>query len=108
VANPVYSNITATGTYTFWLDNSQSPFNASYAVEFAASTTGSYLVTFTLDDPEDTTWTPIWNADPTNGSAQTATAVGSYQYPIRGLRIVFSALGGTTLARVAILQGNPP
>jgi hypothetical protein len=108
VANPVYFNITATGTYLFWLDNSQSPFNASWAVEFAASTTGTYTVKFTLDDPEDTTWTPVWIADPTNGGSLTATQSGPYTFPIRGLQVIFTVLGGTALARVAILQGNPP
>lgn len=105
MANPIYQNITATGTYTFWLDNFQSPFDASWAVEYATSTTGTYTVKFTLDDPNDTSWTPIWIADPTNGGSLTATAFGSYVFPIRGLQVIFSALGGTDLARVAILQG---
>lgn len=106
MSNPTYIPITATGTYGTYLDTVQSPFNLSYAVEFAAGTTGTYTVSYTLDDPNDLSWTPVWVADPTNGSAQTATQVGYYTFPIRGLRVIFSALGGTGIARFAILQGT--
>lgn len=106
MANPAYIPIAATGTYVYYTDFFQSPFNLSYVVEFAAGTTGSYTVNYTLDDPNDPTWTPIWVADPTNGTAQTATKGGSYSVPIRGLQVIFSALGGTAVARLAVLQGT--
>jgi hypothetical protein len=109
VANPSYTLITATGTTNIWLDNFQSPFNMAYAVEFAAGTTGSFTVNFTLDDPNplpgsiNAGWTPIWIADPTNGTAKTATAAGSYVTPIRGLQVIFSAISGS--AMLAVVQG---
>lgn len=106
MANPAYIPITATGTFPFYPDWLQSPFNLSYAVEYAAGTTGTYTVSYTLDDPNDATWTPIWIADPTNGVAQTAAAGGFYTFPIRGLRVIFSAIGGATSARFAIIQGQ--
>lgn len=106
MANPIYVPITATGTYGKFLDIIQSPFNLTYAVEFAAGTTGSYTVSYTLDDPNDVNWTPVWISDPTNGTAQTATQGGFYGYPVRGIRVIFSALGGTAIARLAILQGT--
>lgn len=108
MANPIYVPITAPGTFSKFVDISQSPFNLSYVVEFAVGTTGSYVVKYTLDDPNDLTWTPVWAPDPTNGTAQTATQGGFYTFPIRGLQVIFSALGGTAMARLAILQGNPP
>jgi len=105
MANPIYVPITATGTFAKYLDFMQSPASISYAVEFAAGTTGTFTVSYTLDDPNDTTWTPIWIADPVNGSAQTSSVGGVYVGPIRGLRVIFSALGGSNSARFAILQG---
>ena len=106
MANPIYIPITATGTFAMYFDTIQSPFNASYAVEFAAGTTGTYTVSYTLDNPNDLTWTPVWVPDPTNGAAQTATQGGFYGFPIRGLRVIFSALGGSNSARFAVLQGT--
>lgn len=106
MANPSYTPITATGTYAYYTDFFQSPFNLSYAVEFAAGTTGSYTVSYTLDDPNDLSWTPVWVADPTNGTAQTATQGGFYSFPVRGLRVIFSALGGSASARLAVIQGT--
>jgi hypothetical protein len=112
VANPSYTLITATGTFSFWPDWIQSPFNLSYAVEFAAGTSGTYTVSYTLDDPNEqidrygaVAWTPIWLADPTNGAVQTASAGGYYTFPIRGLRVIVSALSGGN-ARFAVLQGQ--
>jgi len=111
MAKPSYTLITATGTYAFYPDWMQSPFNLSYGVEFASGATGTYTVSYTLDDVNQqidyygsTAWTPIWLADPTNGSAQTASAGGFYTFPIRGLRVIFSALSGGR-ARFAVLQG---
>lgn len=106
MANPAYATITATGTYDFWCDYTQSPFNMSYAVEFESGTTGTYTVNYTLDDPNDPTWTPIWLPDPTNGNAQTASQGGFYSFPIRGIQVIFSALGGTGVARFARIQGT--
>lgn len=106
MANPIVIPITATGTFATYLDTVQSPFNLSYAVAFAAATTGTYTVSYTLDDPNDLSWTPVWIADPTNGAAQTATQGGSYSFPIRGLRVIFSALGGASSVRFVIIQGT--
>jgi hypothetical protein len=113
VANPTYIPITATGTFDYWADYTQSPFNLSYAIEFASGTTGSFLLNYTLDDPNTQPntpnygWTPIWIPDPINGTAQTASIGGYYQFPIRGLQAIFSALGGTGSVMFAIIQGNP-
>lgn len=110
MANPIYALITATGTYDFWLDNFQSPFNMAYAVELKAASTASFTVNYTLDDPNpalgavNAGWTPIWLADPTNGTAKTVSSAGSYVTPIRGLQVVFSAISGPVL--IAIVQGQ--
>jgi hypothetical protein len=111
VANAIYIPIAAgAGTYTTWLDYLTAPPNVSYAVELAAGASGaSFVVNFTLDDPDplagaaNVGWTPIWIADPTNGTAKTATVYGSYVFPIRGLQVVFTTLTGTAL--FAVLQG---
>lgn len=106
MANPSYTLITATGTYAYYPDWMQVPFSLGYGVEFASGTTGTYTVSYTLDDPNDASWTPIWLPDPTNGSAQTAGSGGFYSgNPIRGIRVIFTVLGGTAKARFAILQG---
>jgi hypothetical protein len=104
MANPVYIPITATGTFATYPEAA----NLTYAVELAAGTTGTYTLQYTLDDPNDATWTPVWLTDPTNGVAQTASAGGFYDFRIRGLRVVFSALGGTASARLAVLPGLSP
>lgn len=106
MANPIYIPITATGTFNTYLDTTQSPFNMSYAVELAAGTTGTYTVNYTLDDPNDPNWTPVWIPDPINGAAQTTSQGGFYDWSIRGLQVVFSALGGSNSARLAVLQGT--
>lgn len=111
MANASYTAIPAgAGTYTVWLDYLTAPPNTSYAVELAAGASGaSFTVQFTLDDPDplwqalNVGWTPIWIADPVNGTAQTGTVAGFYQYPIRGIRVVFTTLTGT--AMFAVLQG---
>ena len=111
MANASYTAIPAgAGTYTVWLDYFTAPPNVGYAVELAAGASGaSFVVNFTMDDPDplagapNVGWTPIWIADPTNGTAKTSTVSGSYVFPIRGLQVVFTTLTGT--AMFAVLQG---
>lgn len=105
MANPVIIPVTTAATYATYPDWMQSRFGLSYAVEKGASATGSYVVNYTLDDPNDLTWTPIWIADPTNGTAQTTTQGGFYSSPVRGLQFIFSAVGGTGGWRIVVLQG---
>ena len=111
MAMPSYTPIKATGTYAYYPDFMQSPFNLSFAVELAGGTTGTYTVSYTLDDPQPqitnyggTAWTPIWLPDLTLGAATSVSAGGYYTFPIRGLRVIFSALAGGN-ARFAILEG---
>lgn len=109
MANPAYIPITThTGTADaqFNADWALRPFNLSYAVEVPGGVTISYTVQYTLDDVNDLSWTPVWIADPTNGSAQTATQGGFYSFPIRGLRVNVTALAGGT-ARLAVIQAMP-
>lgn len=109
MAKASYTLITAPGTYPVWLDYLTAPPNTSYAVEFAAAATGSYTVQFTLDDPNpgvgepNVGWTPIWIADALLGTAQTATGSNYTQFPIRGVRVIFSAISGS--AMFVVLQG---
>ena len=106
MANPVTIPITATGTFAHYPDWLETPFDISYAIELASGTTGTYTVSYSMDDPNDATWTPVWIADPTNGSAQTTSQAGYFDnHRIRGIRVIFSALGGTASARFVILQG---
>lgn len=94
-------------------DWQQTPFSLSYAVEVPAGVTTSFTVQYTLDDVNDPTWTPVWIADPTNGTAKTGTVAGFYgpgtsgPGPIRGLRVNVSSLtGGVASLRFAVLQGS--
>jgi hypothetical protein len=112
VAKPSYTLITATGTFAFYPDWIQSPFNLSYAVELAAGTSATYTMSYTLDDVNQqidhygsAAWTPIWLPDLTLGGTTTVSAGGYYSFPIRGLRVVVSALSGGN-ARFAVLQGQ--
>lgn len=109
MAGPIsgtYQTISATGTFAglYLPDWQQSPLNLSYAVEVPAGVTTSFSVSYTLDDIEDLTWTPVWFADPANGSATIVTAGGSYSTPIRGLSVAVTALSGGII-RFAVLQG---
>lgn len=110
MAGGSYTPITATGTYAVYLDYLVTPPNTSYAVEFAAGTTGTFTVSYTLDDPNpgvgspNVGWTPIWLNDP-SAIAQTGSLSGTFQFPIRGIRVVFAALGGSASAMFAVLQG---
>lgn len=103
MANRIVIPVAATGTYTTNLDWLTAPPNTSYAVELAAGATASWTASYSLDDPNDLTWTQIFIPDPTNGTAQSATQGGFYGYPVQTLKIVFSALTGT--ARIVVLQG---
>ena len=110
MANPSHTLVTATGTYYFWPDWMQSPFNLSYQVGKAAAATTAFTVSFTLDNPNinpganDYGWTTIWIPDPVNGTSQTGSVAGFYSNPIRGLRLVVSALSGGNLLW-QVLQG---
>lgn len=112
MAQPIYKTIAATGLFDTWLDDQQSPFNLSYAVEVPAGVTTSFTVLFSLDNPNDAAWTPLFFADPSNGTAKTATVFGNYNTAtspgvIRGLRVnVASLTGGVALLRLVVLQGS--
>lgn len=110
MANPIYQSIT---THTSGSDGlalvdwSQSPFNLGYAVEVPGGVTTSFIVQYTLDDVNDSTWTPVWINDATNGTAKTGSVSGSYTFPIRALRVNVSSLtGGVASLRFAVLQGS--
>lgn len=107
MAQAIYQTIstsTNSGDGLVLPDWQQSPFNLSYAVLLVGAATATFTVQYTLDDINNAAITPIWVADPTNGSAQTANAGGSYSFPIRGLRVNVSALSGTL--RLAVIQGS--
>lgn len=110
---PIYRNITThtgTGDAIVPVDEQQSPFHLSYAVEVPNGVTTSYTIQYTLDDVSGAV-TPTWFADPTNGSAQTGSVAGFYNLvtagPIRALQVNVSALsGGTATIRLAVIQGS--
>ncbi len=109
MANPIIVGMSGSGgavTATIPVDPAANPFSLSYAVELAAGATGSFSVFYSLDDPNDATWTPVWFSDLTLGAAQTASVSGGYSRPIRQLRVAFTALTGS--ARVIVLQGLSP
>lgn len=124
MANPYFNLITATGTFTYFPDFMQSPFNLSLQVGLASGVTASYTVSFTLDDinantgaaltnntptsnaPGDVNyiWPVIWLPDPTLGTAQTASGYSYYSFPIRGLRLVVASMSGGNI-QFDVLQG---
>jgi hypothetical protein len=105
MAQAIYRTVTAVGTTIIPVDWQQSPFNLGYVIEVPGGTTISFTVQFTLDDVNDASWTPIFLADATNGTAKTATAAGSYTVPIRALQLTIASISGGN-ARIAILQGS--
>ena len=124
MANPFFNLITATGTYTYFPDFMQSPFNLSQQIGLASGVTASYSVSFTLDDINATTgaaltnntptsnapgdvnyiWVTIWLPDPSLGTSQTASGYSYYQFPIRGLRLVVASLSGGNM-QWDVIQG---
>lgn len=109
MAQAKYITITTTGLTVVPVDWQQTPFDVSYTVELLAGATTSFTVQFTLEDVDDPLVT--WIADPTNGTAKTATVVGAFTSAsltaprIRGLRLNVGTLTGGNL-RFAILQGS--
>jgi len=102
VANPIVIPISATGTYSTYVDWA-SGYNISWFCEAASGATGSYTVNITGDDPNDTTWTPVWIADGVADIAQTTSKSNYYAgYPIRGIQVVFTAITGNW--RFVVLQ----
>ena len=87
-----------------WL---QSPFGLTYQVDVPAGVTTSFIVQWTLADPNDATVTPVWVADVTNGTAKTASVAGSYSFPVRALRVSVSALSaGVATIYFRVIQGS--
>lgn len=99
---PSYQTFTSavTGTAVF-LDWTCVPFNASFAVEIKSGT-ATFGVQFTLDDPDSS---PTWIGDVNVPAGTATTSVGNYMFPVRAVRCVVSAIGGTT--QFAVLQGLP-
>ena len=112
-----YLPLTAAATYQHFPDWQQSPFDLSYVVEVPSGVTISYTVQYSLDDASggdpsfNQGWTPLFVADPTNGTAQTATAHGSYGvgFAIRCLQVIVASISGVTASnppRLAVIQGG--
>lgn len=116
MARPIYQTITATGNTTpLVVDYLQTPFGITAAVEEGAGVSAiSVTLQYTLDDPNDASWTPVWFSA---GAAVTANTVwtfgpnaggaNSYPGPIRALRLNVATLTGGNL-RLAVLQGVSP
>ena len=100
-----YALITSTGTYGFSPDWQQSPFGMSYAIEVPGGVTTSFSLSYTLDDVNDLSWSPVLIADPTHGGSTVVTAFGHYSFPIRSLLVDVAALSGGSI-RFAVLQGS--
>lgn len=99
------STHTGSGDALIPVDWQQSPFNLAYAVELPSGVTATFTVQWTLDDVNDSAFTPVWFPDPTNGSSQTTSVSGVYTTPIRAIQVNCSALSGGN-ARLAVIQGG--
>lgn len=121
MAQAIYQQIngTATGTAII-LDNAQTPFNVSFAVEVQAST-ATFGVQFTLDNPNaaidngfpgylgmPVNATVTWFNDAIAPAGSTASVSGSYSTPIRALRCVVASAGALAVVQFVVLQGYPP
>jgi hypothetical protein len=106
MAKAIHLKITATGTYVFPVDYLQTPFSVGYMLELASGATISFVVNYTLANLQDTTWTAVYLADPTNGTTKTTSVAGSYTTPITALEFVVSAISGS--AQIDVLQGISP
>lgn len=108
---PVYIAMGTTGTYgPVPMDNYQTPFNASFAVEIVATGTAAgtagYSVQFTLDNVFDSNATITWQNDANLGTGTTTNA-GNYMFPVRAIRCILGTLAAAT-GTFAVLQGSPP
>jgi hypothetical protein len=110
VANPSYTTMATATTYRVFVDWSQTPFNLTAVVEVPSGTTISWTMQYTVDDPNnfqnETAWTTLWIADPTNGTSQTTTKASFWSNPITGLQVTVGSISGG-VARFAVLQGMP-
>jgi len=106
MSKAVHKQITATGTYVIPVDYLQTPFSVGYMLELSSGSTISFVVNYTMANLQDTTWTAIYLADPTNGTTKTTSVSGSYSYPITALQFVVSAISGS--AQIDVLQGISP
>jgi hypothetical protein len=119
VAQAIYQQVLGTGIATaIILDNAQTPFNASFAVELLAGT-ASFGVQFTLDDLNSASGTALplpgqsvnttvtWFNDVNAPAGSTTSVVGNYMFPIRALRVNVASGGPTTVLQFAVLQGYP-
>lgn len=102
---PSYQRFTTTGAKTpYILDYAQSPFNVSVQVVLEGASTATYGVQYTLDDPDETRWTPVWTDDANLPTGQTANGVSNYLFPVRAVRINIAAISGTV--RFTTIQGT--
>jgi len=121
VAEAIYQQIngTATGTAII-LDNAQTPFNVSFAVELQSGT-ATFGVQFTLDNPNAAidlgfpgylgtavNTTVTWLSDANVGPGTTTSSVGNYMFPVRAVRCVVASASATALLQFVVLQGYPP
>lgn len=100
---PYSVTFTTTGAKTPCVtDHQQSPFNASVGVVVLG--TATYGVQYTLDDPENAA-AAVWFDDANLPPGETASGVSNYMFPVRGIRVNISAIGGAGL-RFVVLQGT--
>ena len=107
-----YQLITNTGTTTpLVVDYLQCPFGVSAAIEEGAGVSAiSVQLEYTLDDPNDASWTTTWiNAGSaiTTNTAVTFGVGGTYPGPIRAIRANVGTLTGGNI-RLSVLQGISP
>jgi len=93
----------ATGSQTpISVDWRDTPNGLSYEVVFNSGAAGSVTVDTTLDNVNDASLTPVWEAS----SAITSTTRGTVSSPVQFIRLTVGSLAGGTLT-FKVLEGAP-
>lgn len=110
MANPIYLQITAAGTYILPLDSLIDPFQTTWQVYVPSGTTVSYTVEYTIDalNPIPSfgygnlvAVTQRWTTLPNNPGPFTTTQANILPFPVTAIRInVASISGGDIEAKV--------
>ena len=100
MANPYNNTIIAPGTYVFLPDYRMVPFNLSNTVVVPGGTTASFLMNYTLVDPNfnpGNGYTPppvVWLPTLAFPSGTTATTSWPMTSPVCGLQLVVASISG--------------
>ncbi len=105
--NQTVTTHTSANDGLYMADWQQSPFQLTYQVDVPGGVTVAFTVQWTLADLNDASVTPVWLADPMNGTSTAVSVGGSYGFSVRAIRVAVTALsGGVAHIFFRVIQGS--